>query len=892
MRQTTPSVSVILSTFNQPAWLEKVLWGYSAQEFRDFEIVIADDGSKEPTFECIEKMRQQMDIAIHHVWHPDNGFQKCEILNHAIRCARGEYLLFSDGDCIPRNDFVAVHVAKRARGQFLSGGAVRLPLELSVAISPVDIIEGKPFSVAWLREHSRSQSLPRFNRLLRVSSRGRVADVLNRITPTRPTWNGNNASAWKIDIIAVNGMDERMAYGGEDCELGERLVNAGLIAKQMRFSAALLHLDHSRGYVREDVIRRNKEIRHETRTTGMAWTDFGLLRKDSAGSQSYLLNGKQRSKHEYSLGAGKSRMFICDSEIIRAGGHNTELASVIADAAERKGLLPIIVTHRSYVPGSPFNESSQQKPVFRFAFMRKWSLGVDGKSLRQRNLSGHVIGGTRIDRMKSRLKEVMSSTSPSSAIEMWSRDFAHWCREFQPTSRDRILLSTACDFTLLGLASALKKVSVADSLQIDLLFHLALFDGREGESSNRQAVLDEFRKQIKSSLEELKGHQIRLLATTEELARQLNQALGRDAWSKIDYPIRVQQRLRLHKPDNLNPSPTESHARKPGSDRLRLLCAGAIRKEKGRYEMSRLVESLWDNHLASGRWQLAFQSPAKRWKRLLPRVLWRRVDEFKSHQDRELFLNTAVLDTNAYQDWLRSASVGLFTYDPRRYYVRCSGVLLEMLMGGIPVIVPGGSWLSHQIRPRLDQYVDGLWSQTRKDLGESIRLSPLRAKNQWRLEVSRPAPAIMLAFKKTPDIGDCIQIRIEFGNSRPDTTQTQAKYIVEHRGQGEPKVLIALPDGIKSLNIQCNHLVQMETEIEMPEVRLWAGEFAPPESTAGLIAADLDQIPRLLLEFEKHQSHYQQTAKLDAPFWTEKHSPDRFIEELLSARLPHYSDAA
>jgi glycosyltransferase involved in cell wall biosynthesis len=40
------SLSVILSTFNQPDWLEKTLWGYAAQSDKNFQLLIADD---EPT---------------------------------------------------------------------------------------------------------------------------------------------------------------------------------------------------------------------------------------------------------------------------------------------------------------------------------------------------------------------------------------------------------------------------------------------------------------------------------------------------------------------------------------------------------------------------------------------------------------------------------------------------------------------------------------------------------------------------------------------------------------------------------------------------------------------------------------------------------------------------
>ena len=44
-----PSISVVLSTYNAEAWLEKVLYGFQYQDFKDFELVIADDGSRKET---------------------------------------------------------------------------------------------------------------------------------------------------------------------------------------------------------------------------------------------------------------------------------------------------------------------------------------------------------------------------------------------------------------------------------------------------------------------------------------------------------------------------------------------------------------------------------------------------------------------------------------------------------------------------------------------------------------------------------------------------------------------------------------------------------------------------------------------------------------------------
>ena len=144
-------VSIIVSTYEQPAWLEKVLWGYAYQSHGDFEIVVADDGSSDATRDVIESCRRKLNLPIEHVWQPHDGFRKCKILNQAIEKSSGEYLVFTDGDCIPRRDFVATHVAQARPGAFLSGGVLRLSKPLSHAVGTNDIASGRAFE--WRRLH-------------------------------------------------------------------------------------------------------------------------------------------------------------------------------------------------------------------------------------------------------------------------------------------------------------------------------------------------------------------------------------------------------------------------------------------------------------------------------------------------------------------------------------------------------------------------------------------------------------------------------------------------------------------------------------------------------------------------------------------------------------------
>jgi glycosyltransferase involved in cell wall biosynthesis len=255
--------------------LEKVLHGYNNQSYRSFEIVIADDGSTHETKELLEQMQTEVFYPIKHIWHEDKGFQKSQILNKAIVACDTPYIIMSDGDCIPRQDFVEQHFKYREEGYFLSGGYFMLPMNISTLIEKEDIYSQECFSISWLKEHSLKSSFKN-NKL----SSGRLnAFILNAITPTNASWNGHNASGWKDDILAINGFDERMQYGGQDRELGERLRNFGLESKQIRYNAIVIHLEHPRGYKTKESLERNKAIRKVAKTENKKWTEFGINKK-------------------------------------------------------------------------------------------------------------------------------------------------------------------------------------------------------------------------------------------------------------------------------------------------------------------------------------------------------------------------------------------------------------------------------------------------------------------------------------------------------------------------------------------------------------------------------------------------------------------------------------
>lgn len=264
------TTAIIISTYNNPRWLEKVLWGYQFQSVKADEIVIADDGSGQETRDLIEKFKTFMPIK--HVWHEDTGFQKSRILNKAIIASESNYLIFTDQDCIPRFDFIETHLKHAQNGYFLSGGYFKLSMEVSNSIAKQDIEQQNCFELSWLKSKQMKCSF-KCTKLIRNKT---FVSFMNFITPTKATWNGCNASGWREDIIKANGFNESMQYGGQDREFGERLFNAGIKSKQIRYSAIVVHLDHKRPYKTKESIEKNQKIRKETRATGIIETPFGI----------------------------------------------------------------------------------------------------------------------------------------------------------------------------------------------------------------------------------------------------------------------------------------------------------------------------------------------------------------------------------------------------------------------------------------------------------------------------------------------------------------------------------------------------------------------------------------------------------------------------------------
>ncbi len=266
-------VAVLISTFNQPVHLRRTLRGYLYQQRPPDELLIGDDGSEAETAEVIREFGALAKFPVRHFRHEHNGWQKHSIFNRALATTTCDYIIFTDGDCIPRPDYVAAHLRCARPNTFLSGGDYRLPENVTQAITNADIDNGSVFKTERLRE----LGLPPSSKTIKLTvgpTLGRFLDALNVSTAR---WGGSNSSTWRAGLLAVNGMDERFnSPGKDDVEMGLRLLNLGYRSKHVRHQAVCLHLYHGKGYWLHDQMDKNFQLLNDTRTTGRSATPHGI----------------------------------------------------------------------------------------------------------------------------------------------------------------------------------------------------------------------------------------------------------------------------------------------------------------------------------------------------------------------------------------------------------------------------------------------------------------------------------------------------------------------------------------------------------------------------------------------------------------------------------------
>ena len=227
-----PTVALIVSTFEQPDYLRRVLDAVSRQSRLPQEILLADDGSGEETKEVFSRWSAQQPFASRHIWQAHDGFRKAHILNRAVAAASSTYLIFLDGDMVPHPDFIADHCAAARPAVFVQGHRALVEQKAAAWFGRRKLAADRRRAL-WLGQLSGWKNAWRWPVPI-VSEKNHLRGI-----------RGCNLSLWREDMLRVNGYDEAFTgWGREDSEFAARLMNAGIRRLDLRGRALCFHLWH------------------------------------------------------------------------------------------------------------------------------------------------------------------------------------------------------------------------------------------------------------------------------------------------------------------------------------------------------------------------------------------------------------------------------------------------------------------------------------------------------------------------------------------------------------------------------------------------------------------------------------------------------------------------
>ena len=257
-----PSLALVVNTFNQPDYLLRLLNALSRQTQLPHEVVLADDGSDDPTRAAFEGWAAKQSFPCTRVWQEHTGFRRARILNLAIARAASAYLVFQDGDTIPHPAFVADHLRLAQPRTFVQGHRA--------------LIEQAGASFFGLGDFAADRRRALLRRQLSgLKHAYRWPWPARRYRTDLRGIRGCNLAIWRDDLLKVNGYNEAFTgWGREDSELAVRLMNTGARRLDVRGWTICYHLWHPPAS--RSNLTTNDQLLQTALTQKTAWCDSGL----------------------------------------------------------------------------------------------------------------------------------------------------------------------------------------------------------------------------------------------------------------------------------------------------------------------------------------------------------------------------------------------------------------------------------------------------------------------------------------------------------------------------------------------------------------------------------------------------------------------------------------
>lgn len=613
-----------------------------------------------------------------------------------------------------------------------------------------------------------------------------------------------------------------------------------------------------------------------------------------------------------------AQFVVVDHSLKGEGGHHLDYDCNVLLAAERAGYSPILATHRRFRSRSQLPSHWPVFPVFRHHAYSRYSI-----------LTGKARYPVLVDEQQATDQDRPPAPGDHRSPGLWAslrrrwrrwqierrwNHFASACRQlFERVplqAGDQVFFPTMTEFDLVGLARFLQTFPHRGSADWHVLFHHGFLHGRGDEFAEQAPVFAAMQSHFAQIRDLLGDSRLHCHATTLPLARQYA-SLGVLPCHRLDYAVTTSP-----------PQVVESADTAPHPGPLRFALAGGVRAEKGHSHLAQIVAELQRHPALASRCQFWVQS-----KHALSLngaevfdVSLEALREGRVPGDPLVVRIPHPLADVDYRRLFTQVDVGLFLHDPRRYLSRCSGVLVEMLAAGLPVIVPAGCWLADEFAPAANRR----WQQILDDSaqcgepGEGEGTLDIRVSTEEtviELRVPPKAGYLLLEYpahgaravcaRREDELEECVAASGSLHAVAADACATVNAQQYDHgqvgirrwgvwfespRDRVSAKGLVPIHPFAKRITLTWRFPALKDAapaqgrgpiEVSYRFRRDARAQAMPgPASDVGITALDLDDLVEQFDEITRHFPHYRETARRFGRDYAHAHHPDRVVERL------------
>ena len=552
------------------------------------------------------------------------------------------------------------------------------------------------------------------------------------------------------------------------------------------------------------------------------------------------------------------KFILIDHSLKDLGGHYYTYASCVLPAAQRAGFAVALAVNREFRDFDALPKDWTAHAVYR------------DKSHSHRTLQEQRCTGTlgALTAWWTQMRKAMRTRER----ERIARSFAEDCTtlfECVPLNAgDHVFIATASELDLDGLTRFLQAQprSGAHYRDVDwhLQFHLGPFNGRDPDYKTQTAARESMHEVFAEALARAPGHRIHLYCTTEQLTAQY-QSLRAAQFDTLPYPVHP-----LFREGALSSST-------PGP--VRIACLGHTRREKGYRQLPAIVTALWPEYLRAGRAQLVMQTRRRDLQRRLDALFARLGD--RHHDSTVVSYASFPLSLERYAALVRSSGIGLLLYDSARYYARCSGVLLEMLTAGVPVIVPAGCWLSEQIEEETQSHLDTVAARA-----QVLHGSCARSATVGELDVPANSTSLLVSYRRLAPqaAGTYVRLHLEQLDTHGHLLDEFASITGPRAPDRKIRTLFNLSGEASRVRLSW-HNAWDDATLHVGDIEFqFLGGDTWPLGAVGLSFAEVEHTPRLLLDMLQHMEHYRRMASEFAERLAREHNADQIVAQLTADR--------